>query len=167
MLRASEENLVNLILHELTHSTVFAEGRAEYNENLASFVGTTGSLQYLRLHFGTESAPYRRAVAQLADRETFARYLNDLLKRLKDLYREEKAQDRGHLFRSAKHAFRRLHFNTNAYAYFGTLRLNNAEILAERRYANDEPFRRIFEHVDGDWPAFWKRIRKDVSKFSE
>lgn len=164
MLRYREEELADLILHELTHGTVFVEGRADLNERLASFVGTTAALQYLRMRFGASSEPYRRAVAAFADRETFSRFLDVLHARLDALYtgegpREGKLRGREAMYESARREYLTLPLNTRRYDQFLTTELNNAELLAERRYAGDEPFRSMYDDAGAGWTDFWRRVR--------
>ncbi len=60
MLKKKKGKLVNLIFHELFHSTYYAPGTVEINENLANFVAHKATLQFLRndtaaLHQYTEA----------------------------------------------------------------------------------------------------------------
>ncbi|KAA0988953.1 aminopeptidase [Dyadobacter aurulentus] len=59
MLKRKDGNLANLILHELTHGTLFVKNNLELNENLASFVGDQGAIRFLRYKYGAESAEMR------------------------------------------------------------------------------------------------------------
>ncbi len=55
MLYRSQGSLANLILHELTHGTLFVKNNLELNENLASFVGDWGTIRFLTYKYGAES----------------------------------------------------------------------------------------------------------------
>lgn len=55
MLERTEGRLANLILHELTHGTLFVRDDMELNENLASFVGDWGAEQFLNYKYGANS----------------------------------------------------------------------------------------------------------------
>jgi predicted aminopeptidase len=55
MLRRKEGSLANLILHELTHGTVFVKNDSKMNENLASFVGDLGAIRFLKQKYGENS----------------------------------------------------------------------------------------------------------------
>ncbi len=55
MLYRSEGSLANLILHELTHGTLFVKDNLELNENLASFVGNLGAVRFLNQKYGAGS----------------------------------------------------------------------------------------------------------------
>ena len=60
MLYRSEGSLANLILHELTHGTLFVKGNLELNENLASFVGDWGAVGFLTRKYGLDSEQLRK-----------------------------------------------------------------------------------------------------------
>jgi predicted aminopeptidase len=47
-LRADSTQLVNTVIHELVHSTVWIAGDAVFNESFANFVGTYGALAFFR-----------------------------------------------------------------------------------------------------------------------
>lgn len=55
MLKRREGSLANLILHELTHGTLFVKNDLELNENLASFVGDLGAIRFLTQKYGPNS----------------------------------------------------------------------------------------------------------------
>jgi len=64
MLNDDEGELCELIIHELTHSTVYLSNNVDFNENFASFIGQQGAIKFITQKYGTHSK-------QLAD------YLND------------------------------------------------------------------------------------------
>ena len=47
MLRWDEATLANLILHEMTHATVYFKGQTDFNEQMATFVGNHGAIDFL------------------------------------------------------------------------------------------------------------------------
>ncbi|MBC8155220.1 MAG: aminopeptidase [Bacteroidetes bacterium] len=59
MLDRSEGSLAELIIHELTHGTLFIKNSLEYNENLADFVGEYGALRFLKAKYGPAAEPYQ------------------------------------------------------------------------------------------------------------
>ena len=61
-LKYSEGRLAELIIHEMTHGTLFIKSSLEYNENLANFVGDYGADRYMVQKYGRESAQYRNYV---------------------------------------------------------------------------------------------------------
>lgn len=59
MLKRRDGSLANLILHELTHGTLFVKNNLELNENLASFVGDQGAIRFLKYKYGRDSEQLR------------------------------------------------------------------------------------------------------------
>lgn len=54
-----EGSLAELIIHELTHGTLFVKNSLEYNENLADFVGEYGAQRFLEQKYGPDSVPFQ------------------------------------------------------------------------------------------------------------
>ncbi len=52
MLKYDEAELCELIIHELTHGTLFVKDSLMFNENLASFVGKKGTEMFLKAKYG-------------------------------------------------------------------------------------------------------------------
>jgi predicted aminopeptidase len=86
MLDRSEGMIARLIIHELTHSTLFVKGNSEFNENLATFVGTWGAKQYLIDKYGKNSKEYKDYLGELNDIELFSNYVLQGAKQLDRLY---------------------------------------------------------------------------------
>ena len=55
MLKRNEGQLAELIIHELTHFTLFVKDSVQFNENLASFVGKQGAIKFLTVAYGEHS----------------------------------------------------------------------------------------------------------------
>jgi predicted aminopeptidase len=77
MLQRNEGDLASLIIHELVHATVFVKDSADFNENLASFIGDRGAEQFLIHHFGINSNEYRQYIRE--DRE-YRAYVEHMLR---------------------------------------------------------------------------------------
>ena len=92
MLAYSEEDLANLILHELTHGTVWLPGGVDFNEGLASFVGGQGALEFFRKRDGEDSTSYARAVRSQAREEQRDARAIELFKALDGVYRSGKTR---------------------------------------------------------------------------
>lgn len=87
MLDRSEGQLAELIIHELTHGTLFIKNSLEYNENLADFVGGYGALRFLAQKYGKDSVPYRDYLATNAFYERYDQHILRGTRRLDSLYR--------------------------------------------------------------------------------
>lgn len=66
-LRLSEPELVELILHEMTHATVYKTGDADFNEAMATFVGRTAAQRYFIARHGAESDELKAGMARYDD----------------------------------------------------------------------------------------------------
>jgi predicted aminopeptidase len=87
MLERSEGDLAELIIHELTHGTLFVKNSLEYNENLADFVGGYGALRFLAQKHGKASVAYRDYLATNAFYERYDGHILRGTRTLDTLYR--------------------------------------------------------------------------------
>jgi len=58
MLSRSEGDLANLIIHEMSHATIFVKDSVDFNENLATFIGDRGAEKFLIYKYGEHSKEY-------------------------------------------------------------------------------------------------------------
>ena len=152
MLTYDDFSLINTIIHELLHQTVWIKRNVSFNESLASFVGDKGTLAYLTWRYGSGSQEVQSYQDFLDDSKVFEAYVQALIERVESLYREaisreEKLQRREQLFTEAKTAYPDLfpQMKTAAYRRFFERRpLNNAVLLSLHRYNRDMTF---FEHT--------------------
>ncbi len=87
MIYQSEGNLAELIIHELTHSTIFIKDQIQHNENLANFVGETGAKKFLLSKYGLSSKEYVSYLHQQEDELLYNRYMLKSLSELDSLYK--------------------------------------------------------------------------------
>ena len=86
MLRRNEAYLAELIIHELTHSTVFVKDNSELNENIADYVGENGAKLYLASKYGDSSAALMRYTHLIDDNEKLAMHYLHGAKKLDSIY---------------------------------------------------------------------------------
>ncbi|MEQ1566708.1 MAG: aminopeptidase [Myxococcota bacterium] len=86
MLDWPEERLVETLLHEWVHATVWVPGEVGFDESLASFVGERGATAWLRQRYGEGSAVVRQAEIEGADRDRYHAVLEQLAGELDALY---------------------------------------------------------------------------------
>ncbi len=86
MLYRSEGSLANLILHELTHGTLFVKGNLELNENLASFVGDWGAVRFLTKKYGPDSEQLRKYEFSKKYNDAYAQHILRGATQLDSLY---------------------------------------------------------------------------------
>lgn len=87
MLQLPEGRMANMLMHEMTHATLFVKDQHEFNENLANFVGDYGAERFLAHRFGIHSPEYRRYEQGKIFRERYIRHFNRGKDRLDSLYR--------------------------------------------------------------------------------
>ena len=87
MLDRSEGQLAELIIHELTHGTLFIKNSLEYNENLADFVGEYGALRFLKARHGLTSEPYKNYLDTKLFYERYDEHILRGTRQLDSLYR--------------------------------------------------------------------------------
>jgi predicted aminopeptidase len=75
MLRRSEGDLAELIIHELTHGTLFVKDDATFNENLASFIGYKGALAFLEHKYGNDSEVLRQYIRGREEDESINQFM--------------------------------------------------------------------------------------------
>lgn len=80
-------SLAELLIHELTHGTLFVKNSLEYNENLADFVGEYGALRFLAYKYGKTSAQYQNYLATKAFYEHYDAHILRGTRMLDSLYR--------------------------------------------------------------------------------
>lgn len=77
MLSRSEGDLANLIIHEMSHSTIFVKDSVDFNENLATFIGDRGAEQFLIHKYGATSLQYTEYIDE--DRD-YLHYVDHMLR---------------------------------------------------------------------------------------
>jgi predicted aminopeptidase len=181
MLKWSDPNLANLILHEMTHSTVYLKDRTDFNEQVATFIGNQGTINFLEERYGSGSEKVAEAIQTQKDEALFSSWINRTCERLSGLYaqeisRDEKMRRREEIFQTAKQDFRAMEdqFKTGWYKGFERRDLNNAVLLAHRRYFHRlELLERLYGELGHDlrkMVRFLKEIRpsgEDPSAFLE
>ncbi len=173
MLGSSDSFLMQTIIHELVHQTVWVKGSVSFNESLANFVGNKGAETYLAWRDGKDSTIYQHYQDVRADAAVFREYMHGVVTRLEALYasplsRDEKIRQREQIFAAAKVDYPTVfpRMKTTRYRrYFERRTLNNAVMLSFRRYNRDMTyFEDIFKAHDGDlrrMVAYFATLRPD------
>lgn len=86
MLNKSEGELARLIIHELTHATIYIKSDADYNENLATFVGDNGAMKFLIFKYGVNSKEYLDYINHLSDIKLYSDHMLRGANQLDSLY---------------------------------------------------------------------------------
>lgn len=86
MLDRPDDALAELIIHELTHGTIFIRDDVSFNENLASFIGMEGAKAFLSQKYGQGSEQLRNYIEMIQDRNSFSNYVLTGASKLEGLY---------------------------------------------------------------------------------
>jgi len=137
LLEGTTVDLVETILHEMTHTTLYLKGQGEFNEGLAVLVGKIGAVLFLEKTFGISDPLTIQARRGVEDERLFSLFLTALLKELEHLYHspmsyEEKLAEREIIFSNSLEEFGRLkhQLQTQCFSSFGSVQLNNAYLLS-------------------------------------
>ena len=159
MLRYSDEDLAGLIIHELTHATVWIAGNVAFNESLATFVEGVGVHRFLEARYGADSSNLQAVLDRRADRDRFLAFMRGIVEELEEIYGSElsyegKVSRREDVFGAAKERFGALPWKTDLYDGFPRWRLNNARLVSYRTYHRDiDVFHRVLDALGGDLKA--------------
>jgi len=87
MLSRSEGDLANLIIHEMSHATIFVKDSVDFNENLATFIGDRGTEKFLIDKYGEDSKEYTTYMEEDRDYLKFVDHMLRGAKQLDSLYK--------------------------------------------------------------------------------
>ena len=170
MLEWDEGVLTEIILHEMVHATVYFKDRTDFNEQLATFIGNQGAIEFLTERYGPKSKEVREALHRREDDLLLSGWIEQACQQLSAYYgreisKEEKLEGREALFRSIQDNFQKIkgRFKTENYRDVDQTELNNAVLLAYRRYVYRlEKFEVLHGYFGNDLKrmvAFFKEIR--------
>ena len=137
-------DLVNTVIHEVTHNTFYAPGSAVFNESFASFVGARGAAAFFRSRGDVESAA--RVEAEWEDSKRLGAFWTRLSKSLDSAYaehpesREARIEARDSVYVRARQTLvgeLGPALRTVSPFYVQRVALDNASLLARRVYARD------------------------------
>jgi predicted aminopeptidase len=158
--------IVNTVIHELTHNRFYMKGHAVFNESFASFVGARGAERFFRARGDTASA--RRSAARWDDDLLLGAVWERTYVALDSAFRAWPADSS----RAARLESRdTIYARTRAFLvdsvgprlktidprYAARVRLDNAALLARRIYATGLP----------DFEAMWVRADHDLRRAIE
>jgi predicted aminopeptidase len=141
LIEGSTVDLVDTILHEMTHTTLYAKGQGEFNEGIAVLVGKVGALLFLERNYGPAHPFTIKAKESIEDERIFSSFLASLLNRLEHVYDsplpyQQKLTAREEIFLASLEEFNKLKdtLQTGRFTYFGRTGLNNAYLLSVGLY---------------------------------
>ena len=150
LMRYDEVELVETVVHELSHNHLFVPGSVRFNESFASWAGRTASIEFFctREGGGPDTVWCIRAKDRWEDEKRFSLFIDDLIEELSDIYadssrtRADKLTVREVAFADAKERFEQEvqpGFRSLTFRSFATIPLNNATLLSRMRYYHRLP----------------------------
>ena len=145
LMRLDEVNLVETVLHELSHNHLFVKGQVRFNESFATFVGRAGAIEFFcnREGGGSDTVKCLRAQARWRDHQRFEAFIEGLAEQLQVVYQDAtlaydtKLAERARIFDTSLETFStevQPTFEASTYQSFLLVPLNNATLLTRIRY---------------------------------
>lgn len=170
MLFRDESSLVETVIHELAHATVWIDGDAVFNENLASFVGEQGARDFFRKRGGAADPGLKQSLDNERDATVFRAAMADLREQLARIYaasgtRAHKRALKAEAFERFRAHYRRVvrpQLSDDGYDWILSKRFpfNNAFVMQYQRYHGDAHlFRAVHEKAGGDLRATVERLK--------
>jgi predicted aminopeptidase len=167
LIENSTVDLVETILHEMTHATLYLKGQGEFNEGLAMLVGKRGAYVFMKETFGPFHPFTIEAQKSIEDERLFSSFLCPLLDELNRLYAspmtyQEKLKEREKVFALSLERFKSLsgQFQTPKLARFGQGPLNNALLISLAVYHGHYPlFERALQQSGDSIPTLLQVLR--------
>lgn len=170
MLNRSEGDLASLIIHELTHGTLFVKDSVTFNENLASFIGDKGAIMFLEKKYGEDSEEVKRYKQSIQDDAKFknymlgaAQYLDSTYKSMVALPIEEKEVLKSDALQHIRNKYDTLTFASKAYqGYFKERIPKNTFFMSMLRYNSQqqELERQLRKDFNGDLLAYLNYLKE-------
>ena len=153
VLRQDSVGLVETVIHEITHNTLFVSGQVKFNESFANFVGSVGAVEFFCSR-GRDDSLCETARGRWHDAVRLSVFLDQLWDDLEALYAEGVPLDslmprREALLAESARRFQRdfaPQMQTRGFARYDPTQLNNASLLARHLYYYRLPlFQAIYE----------------------
>ncbi len=162
VLRQDSVTLVETVIHEVTHNTLFVSGHVKFNESFANFVGSVGAIEFF-CQRAQDEALCQAARDGWNDTVVLSVFLDQLWDDLETLYAEglpvgDLLTRRESLLAESAERFKEEYapqMRTSSFARYDPTRLNNASLVARHLYYHRLPlFQDIYEEAGGLTAAF-------------
>ena len=178
LLRLDEVDLVETVLHELSHNHLFVKGQVRFNESFATFVGRAGAIEFFcnRQGGGSDTVKCLRAQARWRDHQRFEEFIERLVEQLEVVYQdttlayETKLTERERIFGRHLEIFSnevQPSFEASTYQSFLVTPLNNATLLTRIRYHHRlQDFQALLER-EGDLRRAVQYLKDGVDRVDD
>ncbi|MFN7455301.1 MAG: aminopeptidase [Pseudobdellovibrionaceae bacterium] len=168
MLRYEDHDLVNTIIHETTHVTLYLKNSADFNERFATWLGNKGTEIFYLKKEGPDSSTLQKIKAELHDERIFSEFISEELKNLKAWYAILPQAQRNESLRDGRIKEIQTRFKetilpkmkSQLYARFPEISLNNARLSLYSTYNKDlHLFDELFELSQNNFRKFLDLMR--------
>lgn len=169
MLRYEDWDLVDTIIHETVHANLYIKNNAEFNEQLATFIGLKGMELFYQNKEGANSETLIKARQEAQDQKIFREFLFNEVQKLKEYYTsinksEIKESERQEQFNKIKNKYSTEIKPQIKFSNFDTVftnQFNNAFLMLYMTYTQGfEDFDKLWTKVDGQFENFYNEIKK-------
>lgn len=162
MLRYKNYDLVNTIIHELVHTTIYVKNNADFNERLAVFIGGKGTELFYKDLEGEHSKTLSIIIDENNDDKLFSEFITSEIKSLESWYKNNPQQEELREKRLEEILTRfdtnlKPKLKTNSYLKFEKEKMNNARLGLYKTY---------MEKLD-DFENLYLKLNKDLNLFIE
>lgn len=161
MLRGGDGRMVETVLHELVHATVYVPGQPDLSEGAANFFGEEASVRFFEME--PERAAQRRA--EIEDDRLVSRALMDVRQQIRTLYETEldvptRDRRRNEIEHAARARIAGLALTTREPgALAERVRLGDACLAVRGTYVADGPLHQaVLRELGGDLTAYLARL---------
>jgi len=161
LLEREDANLVEVVIHELAHNTVYVNGQSDFNESLATFIGRTGAVVFYERRTPDDQQTAELLRNRYADQDRITAWFVELFEALQqhytqDIPQDEKVAGREAVFQAARDQFvsavQPQLSEPERYQGWAWLPTNNAWILLNRRYNFDlDLFQAVYDQGGRDF----------------
>ncbi len=165
MIRYKNHHLVNTIIHETVHATLYLKSSADFNERMAVFLGNKGTELFYQKKEGATSETLTQIKNENEDDKVFSEFISIEIKKLTQWYTQHSEEssseeERKKYFLEIQENFKKnisAKMKTETYKNFPTLELNNARLLLYKTYMQDlSDFQFLFDLTDKNFTEFLK-----------
>ena len=157
-------SIVDTVIHEILHNTIWVKSNVPFNETLANFVGARGVEAFFAQKYDANHVLVEQSRARWKEELEYARFLSETVDELKALYagmaKAEIVAKRKELLVRRKAAWDAAHPGIGRYR--GIIEgMNNAVIMAHQVYLT-EPwlFEELYSLSEQKLPIFIERIKQ-------
>jgi predicted aminopeptidase len=165
LLKSPYEIVVNTVIHELVHRSLWVPGNTPFNESLANFIGYAETVKFFKDRKSADTPKYYAAAAQRFAREiALSQLTENLYHRLKKIY--ESSESRDQKLRQKREAFASIQLQARNFGINTQLfhRANNAEFLQLFIYTRKlNLFNTLYQREQADLSRFLKKIVEFIS----